>query len=89
MRKKTMWFEWTMEEYLKESNVTISIQEIDRWWYTQQKITAQYWFWAMENISFTGYDMETVCRMVVNFNLSYLWDKAQYTFIGRTKTFNF
>ena len=89
--KKTLDFNGTIQEYLDKNKVKISIK------YYQDKehnfercmVTAKLFCGQFQEIKFKGHSLEDTVRMIINFNLAYKGDKAQFEFSGRKRTINF
>ncbi len=87
--KKTLDFNWTAREYLNKYDVELKIKAVQQESYEQLIITAKYSIGTMKNVTLVWHDLETVIRMIIAFNLCYMWDKAQYTFWYYSKRLNF
>ena len=79
--KKTLDFNGTIQEYLDKNKVKISIK------YFQDK--EHNFERSIITAKFKCHSLEDTVRMIVNFNLAYMGDKAQFEFLGRKRTINF
>jgi hypothetical protein len=89
--KKTLDFNGTIQEYLDKNKVKISIK-----YYQDQEhnfersiISAKFQCGQFQEIKFKCHSLEDTVRMIINFNLAYMGDKAQFEFSGRKRTINF
>ena len=89
--KKTLDFKGTIKEYLNKNKVEIQIK-----YYQDQEhnferniISAKFTCGQFQEIKFVCHNLEDTVRMIINFNLSYMGDKAQFEFLGRKRTINF
>ena len=89
--KKTLDFNGTVQEYLEKNKVKISIRyyqdEEDN--FERSIITAKFICGQFQEIKFKCHSLEDTVRMIINFNLAYMGDKAQFEFSGRKRTINF
>ena len=89
--KKTLDFNGTVQEYLEKNKVKISIRyyqdEEDN--FERCLITAKFKCGHFQEIKFKCHSLEDTVRMIINFNLAYMGDKAQFEFSGRKRTINF
>ena len=88
--KKTLDFNGTVQEYLEKNKVKISIkyyQEDHN--FERCMVTAKFFCGQFQEIKFKCHSVEDIVRMIINFNLAYIGDKAQFEFLGRKKTINF
>ena len=89
--KKTLDFNGTVQEYLDKNKVKISIK------YHQDEdhnferciVTAKLFCGQFKEVKFICHSLEDTIRMIINFNLAYMGDKAQFEFSGRKRTINF
>ena len=89
--KKTLDFNGTIQEYLDKNKVKLSIK------YYQDKehnferniISAKFTCGQFQEIKFKCHSLEDTVRMIINFNLCYMGDRAQFEFLGRKRTINF
>ena len=51
-------------------------------------ITAKFKCGQFQEIKFKCHSLEDTVRMIINFNLTYMGDKAQFEFSGRKRTIN-
>ena len=89
--KKTLDFNGTIQEYLDKNKVKLSIkyyQDEDHN-FERSIISAKFQYGQFQEIKFKCHSLEDVIRMIINFNLAYLGDKAQFEFLGRKRTINF
>ena len=89
--KKTPSFKGTVNEYLKEANVklTIKYSKDEQFGYEKCIVYVRFTFGTLQNVNFKCTTMDDAVRMILNIKLSYLGDKSQFTFNGRTRTINF
>ena len=52
-------------------------------------VTAKFYCGQFQEVKFICDSLEDTIRMIINFNLSYLGDKAKFVFLNRTRTINF
>ena len=89
--KKTLDFNGTVQEYLKKNEVKISI----RYYQDEENnferclITVKFSCGQFQEVKFVCHNLEDAVRMIINFNLSYIGDRAQFEFLGRKRTINF
>ena len=89
--KKSLDFNGTVQEYLKKNKVKISIryyQDEDHN-FERCMVTAKFFCGQFQEIKFKCHSLEDTVRMIINFNLAYIGDKAQFEFSGRNRTINF
>ena len=89
--KKTLDFKGTVKEYLGKNKVKLSIKYYQDEEHNFERciITVKFSFGNFTDIKFVCHNLEDVVRMIINFNLAYLGDKAQFEFLGRKRTINF
>ena len=89
--KKTLDFNGTIQEYLDKNKVKLSIkyyQDEDHN-FERSIISAKFQYGQFQEIKFKCHSLEDAIRMIINFNLAYMGDKAQFEFSGRKRTINF
>ena len=89
--KKTLDFNGTVQEYLEKNKVNISIRyyQDEEHNFERNIITAKFICGQFQEIKFKCHSLEDTIRMIINFNLSYMGDKAKFEFLGRSRTINF
>ena len=89
--KKTLDFNGTVQEYLEKNKVKISIRyyQDEEHNFERNIIRAKFTCGQFQEVKFVCNSLEDVVRMVINFNLAYMGDKAQFEFSGRKRTINF
>ena len=89
--KKTLDFNGTVQEYLEKNKVKISIRyyQDEEYNFERNIISAKFKCGQFQEVKFVCHSLEDVVRMVINFNLAYMGDKAQFEFSGRKRTINF
>ena len=89
--KKTLDFNGTVQEYLEKNKVKISIRyyQDEEHNFERNLIRAKFTCGQFQEVKFVCHSLEDVVRMVINFNLAYMGDKAQFEFSGRKRTINF
>ena len=89
--KKTLDFKGTVKEYLNKNKVEIKIKyyQDEEHNFERNIITAKFTCGQFQKVKFVCHSLEDVVRMIVNFNLAYMGDKAQFEFSGRKRTINF
>jgi len=90
-RSKTLYYNGTVKEYFTQHKIICKITSIDNGNGSIEslKIKIKFYFGSLNDIQFTTNNLEDAIRMVVNIQLSYLCDKAQFSFNNRTRTINF
>ena len=89
--KKTLDFNGTVQEYFLKNKVKLHIkyyQDEDHN-FERCKVTAKFFCGQFKEVKFICHSLEDTIRMIINFNLAYLGDKAQFEFLGRKRTINF
>ena len=89
--KKTLDFNGTVQEYFVKNKVKLYIkyyQDEDHN-FERSIISAKFQYGQFQEIKFKCHSLEDVIRMIINFNLAYMGDKAQFEFSGRKRTINF
>ena len=89
--KKTLDFNGTVQEYLEKNKVKISIRyyQDEEYNFERNIISAKFTCGQFQEVKFVCHSLEDAVRMVINFNLAYMGDKAQFEFSGRKRTINF
>ena len=89
--KKTLDFKGTVKEYLNKNKVEIQIKyyQDEEHNFERNIISAKFTCGQFQEVKFVCHSLEDVVRMVINFNLAYMGDKAQFEFSGRKRTINF
>ena len=89
--KKTLDFKGTVKEYLNKNKVEIKIKyyQDEEHNFERNIISAKFTCGQFQEVKFVCHSLEDVVRMVINFNLAYMGDKAQFEFSGRKRTINF
>ena len=89
--KKTLDFKGTVKEYLNKNKVEIQIKyyQDEEHNFERSIITAKFKRGQFQEIKFKCHSLEDTVRMIINFNLAYMGDKAQFEFSGRKRTINF
>mgnify|MGYP006337813487 FL=1 len=89
--KKTLDFEGTIKEYLDKNKVKLSFRYYQDETYNFERniVTAKFSCGQFKDLKFVCHNLEDVIRMIINFCLSYMGDKAQFKFLQRTRTINF
>ena len=85
--KKTLDFNGIIQEYLNKNKVKITIkyfQDEDHN-FERNIISAKFQRGQFQEIKFVGHSLEDTVRMIINFNLAYIGDKAQFEFIFRVR----
>ena len=88
---KTLDFNGTVQEYLEKNKVKISIkyyQDEDHD-FERSIISAKFMCGQFQEVKFVCHSLEETIRMIINFKLSYMGDKAKFEFLGRIRTINF
>ena len=89
--KKSLDFNGTVREYFDKNKVKISIkyyQDEDHD-FERSIISAKFKCGQFQEVKFVCHSLEDTIRMIINFNLSYMGDRAQFEFLGRKRTINF
>ena len=89
--KKTLDFKGTVQEYLDKNKVKISIKyyQDEEHNFERCLITVKFSCGNLTDIKFVCHNLEDAVRMIINFNLAYMGDRAQFEFSGRKRTINF
>jgi hypothetical protein len=88
--KKTLDFKGTAKEYLQRENIKYSVTTIQHKDLDIETLKIRCKFnCGSLNVDFTTNTFEDMVRMCINIRLSYLGDKAKFTFYGRTRTINY
>ena len=88
---KTLDFNGTVQEYLKKNKVKISIRyyQDEEHNFERCLITVKFSCGQFQEVKFICHSLEGTIRMIINFKLSYMGDRAQFEFLGRKRTINF
>ena len=89
--KKSLDFNGTVREYLDKNKVKISIkyyQDEDHD-FERSIISAKFKCGQFQEVKFVCHSLEDTVRMIINFNLAYMGDRAQFEFLQRKRTINF
>ena len=89
--KKTLNFKGTVKEYLNKNKVEIQIKyyQDEEYNFERNIISAKFQCGQFQEVKFKCHSLEDTVRMIINFNLAYMGDKAQFEFSGRKRTINF
>ena len=89
--KKTLDFKGTVKEYLDKNKVKLTVKyyQDEEHNFERCLITVKFSCGNLTNIKFVCHNLEDAVRMIINFNLAYMGDKAQFEFSGRKRTINF
>ena len=89
--KKSLDFNGTVQEYLEKNKVKISIKyyQDEEYNFERNIISAKFQCGQFQEIKFKCHSLEDTVRMIINFNLAYKGDKAQFEFSGIKRTINF
>ena len=89
--KKTLDFNGTVKEYFEKNKVKLYIKYYQDEDHNFEKcmVTAKFLYGQFQEVKFICHSLEDTIRMIINFNLAYLGDKAQFEFSGRKRTINF
>ena len=89
--KKTLGFNGTVQEYLEKNKVKISIRyyQDEEHNFERCLIKVKFSCGQFQEVKFVCHSLEDTIRMIINFNLSYMGDRAQFEFLGRKRTINF
>lgn len=89
--KKTLDFKGTVKEYLEKNKVNLSIKYYQDEEHNFERCIVKVKFscGSFKDLRFICHNLEDAVRMIINFNLSYIGDKAQFVFLNRTRTINF
>ena len=89
--KKTLGFKGTVQEYLDKNKVKISIKyyQDEEHNFERCLISAKFKRGQFQEVKFVCHSLEDAIRMIINFNLAYMGDRAQFEFSGRKRTINF
>lgn len=88
--KKTLDFKGTAKEYLQREQIKYTVTPILHKDLNIEtlKIRCKFSCGSL-NIDFTTNTFEDMVRMCINIRLSYMGDKATFSFYGRTRTINY
>ena len=81
--KKNLSFKGTVSEFLITNAIAFNVS------YGSNTIEVSYNLGRFNEIKLSCNSLEDMVRMIVNFQLTYLGDKAQFSFNGRTRKINF
>ena len=89
--KKTLDFNGTVQEYLEKNKVKLTVKYYQDEYHNLERclITVKFSCGNLTYIKFVCHNLEDAVRMVINFKLSYMGDKAKFEFSGRKRTINF
>ena len=89
--KKSLDFNGTVKEYLEKNKVKISIRyyQDEEHNFERSIISAKFKRGQFQEVKFVCHSLEDTIRMIINFNLAYMGDKAKFEFLGRIRTINF
>ena len=89
--KKTLDFNGTVQEYLEKNKVKLTVKyyQDEEHNFERCLIKVKFSCGNLTEINFVCHNLEDAVRMVINFNLSYMGDRAQFEFLGRKRTINF
>ena len=89
--KKTLDFKGTVKEYLNKNKVKLTVKyyQDEEHNFERCLISAKFKCGQFQEVKFVCHSLEDTIRMIINFNLSYMGDRAQFEFLGRTRTINF
>ena len=89
LRTKTLDFSGSVSDYLKDNYIkhTVKVNNYDG--SERLSFTFSFNVGSLNKIKHSHYNLEDAVRMAINIRLTYLGKKSKYTFLGRTKTFNF
>ena len=89
--KKTLDFNGTVQEYLNKNKVKLTVKyyQDEEHNFERCLITVKFSCGQFQEVKFVCHNLEDAVRMIINFNLSYMGDRAQFEFLGRKRTINF
>ena len=89
--KKTLDFNGTVQEYLNKNKVKLTVKyyQDEEHNFERCLITVKFSCGQFQEVKFVCHNLEDAVRMIINFNLSYIGDRAQFEFLGRSRTINF
>ena len=89
--KKTLDFKGTVKEYLNKNKVKLTVKyyQDEEHNFERCLISAKFKCGQFQEVKFVCHSLEDTIRMIINFNLSYMGDRAQFEFLGRISTINF
>ena len=89
--KKTLDFNGTVQEYLNKNKVKLTVKyyQDEEHNFERCLITVKFSCGQFQEVKFVCHNLEDAVRMIINFNLSYIGDRAQFEFLGRKRTINF
>ena len=89
--KKTLDFKGTVEEYFDKNKVKLTVKyyQDEEHNFERSIINAKFKCGQFQEVKFVCHSLEDTIRMIINFNLSYMGDRAQFEFLRRKRTINF
>ena len=89
--KKSLDFNGTVREYLDKNKVKLTVKyyQDEEHNFERCLIEVKYSSGQFQEVKFVCHSLEDTIRMIINFNLSYMGDRAQFEFLGRKRTINF
>ena len=89
--KKTLNFNGTVHEYLNKNKVKLTVKyyQDEEHNFERCLIKVKFSCGNLTEINFVCHNLEDAVRMIININLSYMGDRAQFEFLGRKRTINF
>ena len=89
--KKTLDFKGTVKEYLDKNKVKLTVKyyQDEEHNFERSIISTKFKCGQFQEVKFVCHSLEDTIRMIINFNLSYMGDRAQFEFLGRKRTINF
>ena len=89
--KKTLDFKGTVKEYLNKNKVKLTVKyyQDEEHNFERCLISAKFKCGQFQEVKFICHSLEDTIRMLINFNLAYMGDKAQFEFLGRKRTIYF
>ena len=89
--KKSLDFKGTVEEYLNKNKVKLTVKyyQDEEHNFERCLISAKFKCGQFQEVKFVCHSLEDTVRMIINFNLAYMGDRAQFEFLGRKRTINF
>lgn len=86
--KKTLDFRGTAKEYLEREKIKYTVTQREDMGIELLKIRCKF-ICGNLNMDFTTSNFEDMIRMCINIRLSYMGDRAAFTFLNRTRTINY
>lgn len=84
---KSLDFKGTVKEYLDSQKVKYTVKANINNGFETLTFKVKFSVGSLKDISFTTGSFEDLVRMVINVKLTYLGDRARYSFLGRTRNF--